>query len=146
MKHCMLEASLASLPAFFSFLEESLLEEPLSRQELQEILTVAEEIFVNIASYAYELEENPGTVDISLEVPAQSGRSMALTFRDSGTPFNPLARGDVDTTLPCQEREIGGLGILMIKNLMDAVEYSLEDGRNTLLLEKTWRHSPDVKV
>ena len=62
---------------------------------------------------------------------------MTIQFLDNGKPFNPLSKEDADTTLSAEEREIGGLGILMVKKSMDEVEYVYEDGKNILTIKKS---------
>ena len=63
---------------------------------------------------------------------------MTITVSDSGRPYNPLARQDPDITLPIEQREIGGLGVLMTKKLMDEVAYEYRDSQNILTLKKSW--------
>ncbi len=92
-----------------------------------------EEIFVNISQYAYT--PKTGKVTIRMEM-TKEPLSVVLTFLDNGIPYNPLAKADPDVTLPAQEREIGGLGIYMVKNIMDDVAYAYQDGRNILKLRK----------
>ena len=94
--------------------------------------TAVEEIFINIASYAYP--ENPGNAVV--ELTCENG-TAEITFTDQGVPFDPLSRTDPDTTLPAEARPIGGLGILMVKKMMDKVTYSREDGCNILTIQKT---------
>lgn len=93
----------------------------------------AEEIFVNIASYAYG--EKTGTARIEETI---RERCVTLCFLDEGRPYNPLEKEDPDTTLSVQEREVGGLGIFMVKNMMDTVEYEYKDGRNSLTMTLSW--------
>ena len=62
---------------------------------------------------------------------------MTIQFLDNGTPFNPLAKEDADITLSAEERKIGGLGILMVKKSMDAVDYTYEGGKNILTIKKS---------
>lgn len=92
-----------------------------------------EEIFVNIASYAYAPHE--GDVEISCAV-GGSPEFITLIFKDSGRPFNPLKKPDPDITLGIEEREIGNLGIFMVKQMMDSVTYEYKDGYNILILKK----------
>lgn len=92
-----------------------------------------EEIFVNISQYAYT--PKTGKVTIRMEM-TKEPLSVVLTFLDNGIPYNPLAKADPDVTLPAREREIGGLGIYMVKNIMDDVAYAYQDGRNILKLRK----------
>ena len=92
-----------------------------------------EEIFVNIASYAYG--EQTGMAFITEEV---TNNSISLCFRDKGIPYDPLAKEDPDTTLSAEEREIGGLGVFMVKTMMDSVTYEYKDGFNCLTMTMTW--------
>ena len=92
-----------------------------------------EEIFVNIASYAYTPDSGDATIRV--EFPEGSG-AVKLTFIDSGTPFDPLEREDPDISLSSEERDIGGLGIYMIKKTMDELRYEYADGQNRLTLIK----------
>ena len=95
-------------------------------------LTV-EEIFVNIAHYAYA----PGTG--KAEITADVGGdplTLTVTFEDSGVPYDPLAKEDPDVTLPAAERQIGGLGIFLVKKNMDDVLYEYRNGKNVLTIIK----------
>lgn len=92
-----------------------------------------EEIFVNIASYAYG--EATGKVCITEEV---TDSSITLCFQDQGIPYDPLAKNDPDITLPAQERQIGGLGVYMVKIMMDDVSYEYKDGYNCLTMKMIW--------
>jgi len=96
-----------------------------------EILIAVEEIFVNIASYAYDSVEEG---DVSLSV-AFDGKAI-IRFEDSGLPFNPLERSNPDPDIPILERNIGGLGIHFVKNMMDDVEYVYSGGKNILTISK----------
>ena len=93
-----------------------------------------EEIFVNIAHYAY-LPEGEGDAIIRCQVGGEP-LQMTIQFVDHGRPFNPLAKEDADITLSAEERDIGGLGILMVKKSMDAVDYKYENGQNILSIQK----------
>ena len=84
-----------------------------------------EEIFVNVANYAYGDEE--GDVIVQLEVDENQAK---FTFIDSGVQYNPLAKPDPDITLSASERQIGGLGIYMVKNMMNDVSYEYVDNTN----------------
>ena len=90
-----------------------------------------DELFTNIASYAYGME----TGEVVIEVHFPDGFAE-ITFRDWGTPYNPLERPDPDVTLPVEKREIGGLGIYMVKKSMDAVSYRYEGGQNILTVRR----------
>ena len=90
-----------------------------------------EEIFINVAHYAY----NPdvGEVEISVEV---TEGDIVLKFTDGGKRYDPLAKEDPDITLSAEDRQIGGLGIYMVKKLVDGISYEYVDGKNILILEK----------
>ena len=92
-----------------------------------------EEIFVNIASYAYEPGE--GEAEIGCMV-TENPPQVILRFMDSGAPFDPLAREEADTSPEGLMGREGGLGILLVKKLMDDVQYSYEDGKNILTIVK----------
>ena len=104
---------------------------PMDKQISLEICI--EEIFVNIASYAYG--EQTGMAFIAEEV---TNNSISLCIKDKGIPYDPLAKEDPDTTLSAEEREIGGLGIFMVKTMMDSVTYEYKDGFNCLTMTMTW--------
>jgi sigma-B regulation protein RsbU (phosphoserine phosphatase) len=63
---------------------------------------------------------------------------MTLIFTDHGRPFNPLEHEDPDITLPLEEREVGGLGLLIVKKTMDTIRYNREGGANRLEFSKSW--------
>ena len=93
-----------------------------------------EEIFVNIANYAYTPEVGNALirVDISGDPP-----TAEITFVDQGRQYDPLAKEDPDVTLPAKDRGIGGLGIFLTKKSMDEVSYAYRDGSNVLTMKKT---------
>ncbi len=91
--------------------------------------TVTEEIFMNIVHYS-------GAPEAELTID-RTDDAVRLSFADRGVPFNPLAREDPDTTLSAEERNIGGLGIFMVKRMMDSVTYAYADGRNVLTVVKS---------
>lgn len=91
----------------------------------------AEEVFVNIASYAYPTGQ--GKVDITCET--VQGYAV-ITFSDDGMPFNPLEGAEPDITLPAEKRNIGGLGLLMTKKIMDEVSYEYKNEKNVLTMRR----------
>ena len=133
MKELELQASLDNLDTVLQFVDEVLEEAGCSMKAMMQIDLAVEEIFVNIASYAY----SPGKGDavIRLEI-AGNPRCAEICFMDSGVPYNPLKKKDPDVTLSAAEREIGGLGIFMAKKSVDDVRYEYRDGRNILTLKK----------
>ena len=98
-----------------------------------QIRLAIEEIFVNISSYAYHPEE--GEAEIRCEVLDDPMR-VIIQFLDGGTPFDPLAREDADTSEEALMAREGGLGILLVKDMMDDVQYTYEDGKNILTIVK----------
>ena len=89
-----------------------------------------EEIYVNIASYAYDDKE--GTAKISFD---KQDNEITLKFEDEGIYYNPLQKEDHDITLSLEERPIGGLGIFMVKEMSKDIEYKREDNKNILILK-----------
>ncbi|MCC8100703.1 MAG: ATP-binding protein [Clostridiales bacterium] len=92
-----------------------------------------DELFGNIVHYAYP--QGGGAVWVRIET---ENKTLILTFRDCGIPYDPLARKDPDITLSLEEREPGGLGIFMVKKSMDALSYEYKDGQNILTVKKAW--------
>lgn len=94
-----------------------------------------EEAFINVASYAFP--DTDGEASVSVDVLNEAGASVCvITLEDGGVPFNPLARPDPDTSLQASDRGIGGLGILMVKKMMDDVDYEYSGGMNRLTMKK----------
>ena len=98
-----------------------------------QISVAVEEIFVNIASYAYAPDKGSATVRVEV---SGDPVTVTITFVDRGVPYDPLAKEDPDVTLSAEERGIGGLGIFMTKKIMDDVAYEYRDGKNILTLKK----------
>ena len=99
-----------------------------------QIAIAVEEIFVNIANYAYRPDVGDATIRCQISTKGQP--QITIEFLDSGKPYDPLKNAEPDTTLPAEERRIGGLGIFMVKRLMDTVKYEYKDGKNILTLQK----------
>ena len=93
----------------------------------------SEEIFINIASYAYVPDK--GNVTVRVEVQDEP-LMITIQFVDHGIPYDPLAKEDPDVTMSAEERQIGGLGIYMAKQSMDDISYRYEDGKNILTMKK----------
>ena len=132
-RELVLEALPENLQKVQSFVGELLEEAACPMKTRMQIDVIVEEVFVNIAHYAYGKRRGKAAVraEVSGEPPA-----VTVTFTDRGVPYNPLDREDPDVTLPAEAREIGGLGIFMTKKLMDEVSYEYRDGRNILTLRK----------
>ena len=112
------------------FLEE--LDCPVKIQMKLEL--AVEEIFVNIASYAYENGE--GKVHITLNAD-KDRKAVTFVFKDSGIKYDPLSKADPDVSLSAEQRQIGGLGIFLTKKIADAIKYEYIDGSNVLTIEKS---------
>ena len=93
-----------------------------------------DELFGNIAHYAYNPEIGQATVRVEV---VEDPLSVVITFIDNGVPYDPLAKADPDTTLSAEERDIGGLGIYMVKKSMDDITYEYKDGQNILTIKKS---------
>ena len=124
-------ARLDSFDDAYAFIHESLETAHLTHKEEISIRLATEEIFVNVAHYAYQ--DNKGMVKIEVEVFKDK---VAITFSDEGIEFNPLEKEDPDISLGYEEREIGGLGILMVKKCMDELNYKRENDTNYFTMIK----------
>ena len=127
-------AKTESLSEVLGFVEETLEGFECSMKIQTAICVALEEVFVNVAHYAYP----DGEGDMSLHI-GFDDQSRAITFRmmDKGVPFDPLAKPDPDITLSAEDREMGGLGIFIAKKMMDSLSYSYENGENVLTMIKT---------
>jgi len=133
MKELELEALTDNLSKVQAFVDEQLEEADCPIKIQMQIDIAVEEIFVNIAHYAYSTET--GKVTVRIEI-LPDPPSVDITFIDKGIPYDPLAKPDPDVTLSAEERKIGGLGIFMVKKSMDDVKYQYLDGHNILTLKK----------
>lgn len=100
---------------------------------MMQIEIAVEEIFINIANYAYHPEVGEATVCCEV---GQNPMEVVIQFLDHGKPFNPLEKEDADTSQDALLEREGGLGILMVKKSMDSVSYTYENGKNILTISK----------
>lgn len=128
-----LDATVENLDKAIAFIDERLEAIDCPAPKQMQIDVAVEELFVNVAHYAYTPEI--GQITLRFEVEEDPKRA-AITFIDSGVPYDPLAKADPDVTLSAEERQIGGLGIYMVKKSMDAMDYEYRDGKNILRIEK----------
>ncbi len=133
MERLEIVAKIENLPEVTAFLDERLEARGCDIRVQTQIDIAAEEIFVNIASYAYDGNEGPAEILFDVD----DNDVVCITFVDSGVPYDPLAKEDPDITLSAEEREIGGLGIFMVKKSMDDLKYEYKDGKNLLSLYKS---------
>ena len=127
------DAKTENLDKVLAFAEEQLAKANCPVKEQTQIGVAVEEIFVNIALYAYAPET--GKADITFDVDKEK-KEAVITFRDKGVAFNPLEKQDPDVTQSAEERQIGGLGIYIVKKTMDEVKYERTDGENVLTIRK----------
>ena len=126
-------AKVENLDEVLAFVDERLENAGCPMRTQTQIDIAVEEIFVNIASYAYQ----PGTGNARIGVLiSEDPLAASIRFIDSGMPYDPLAKEDPDVTLPVEERPIGGLGIYMVKKSMDEVLYENKDGCNIFTIKK----------
>ena len=124
-------AEVDKLPEVLAFVDGLLEENGCPMKTQMQIEIALEEVFVNIAHYAYP----DGTGDAAIRVSITPG-SIEITLIDSGIPYDPLKKPDPDVTLSAEERQIGGLGIFMTKKLMDSIAYKYSDSKNILTIKK----------
>lgn len=122
-----------NLQEVIDFVEEHLENMEASMKATMQVDISVEEIFVNIAHYAYAPEVGEAVIEV--EEDTEKGE-ISITFRDRGIPYNPIAKEDPDLSLSAEEREIGGLGIFMVKKNMDYMKYEYSDGQNILTIVK----------
>lgn len=130
MKELVLEAKIENLDAVIYFVNEELENAGCSLKLQTQISIAIEEVFVNIAHYAYNPKVGYAIIRVFVS------EEVIIEFEDNGAPYNPLEKDDPDITKSVEEREIGGLGIFMVKNIMDTVEYRHEESKNILSIKK----------
>ncbi len=126
-------AETEELDAVLSFVNAPLDTLGVSEEEKIILDIAVEEIYVNIALYAYQPGRGPVTLRWTLE---EDPLRIQIDFMDRGTPYDPLSRQDPDITLSAEERQIGGLGIYMVRKSMDEVSYAYRDGQNCFSMKK----------
>lgn len=133
MKELTIEAAVDNIEAVTEFINEELesLDCPLKAQTQIDI--AIDELFGNIARYAYQPEIGNATVRLEVE---NDPLSVVITFIDNGVPFNPLEQEEPDVTASAKDRKIGGLGIFLVKKTMNLVEYEYNNGQNILKIKK----------
>ena len=133
VKELTIEADVNNLEKVLAFVDEQLEVHDCSPKIQMQIDVAVEELFVNIAHYAYNPEIGAATVRVEIQ---PEPLAVLITFIDNGVPYDPLAKEDPDITLSAEERQIGGLGIYMVKKSMDDITYEYKDGKNILSIKK----------
>ena len=134
MKELTLTATVENIEVVTDFVNEQLeaLDCPMKAQ--MQIDIAIDELFGNIAHYAYNPDVGEATVRVEV---TEDPLAVIITFIDKGVPYDPLAKDDPDVTLGVEERAIGGLGIYMVKKSMDDITYEYKDGQNILAIKKS---------
>ena len=133
MKTMILTAEVDRMDDVLDFINAELEAHDVPMKVIMQIDIAVEELFVNIAHYAYNPEVGEAAVTVDVQ---EEPRGAVIRFVDRGKPYDPLSREDPDVTLGVEERQIGGLGIYMVKKSMDEVSYAYEDGQNILTIRK----------
>lgn len=133
MKELTIAATVENIETVTDFVNEQLeaLDCPIKAQ--MQIDIAIDELFGNIAHYAYNPQVGKATVRVEV---IEEPLGVTVTFIDNGKPYDPLKNEDPDTTLSAEERKIGGLGIYMVKKSMDEITYEYKNGQNILKIKK----------
>ena len=133
MNEIVVNATVENISVITDFIDEQLAVLNCSVKSQMQINVAIDEIFSNIAHYAYPDGAGQATVQFRFE---PETKSVTLCFRDHGIPYNSLNKDDPDVTLPVVDRAIGGLGIFLVKKLMEGITYEYRDGMNVLCISK----------
>lgn len=129
----MLDATVENIPVVTEFVDEQLEQCGCPLKAQMQINIAIDELFGNIAHYAYHPDIGPATVRVEV---TEEPLAVVITFMDKGVPYDPLEAAEPDTTLSAEERPFGGLGIYMVRKSMDEVTYEYRDGKNILKIKK----------
>lgn len=133
MKELTITATAENIETVTAFVNEQLEALACPMKAQIQIDIAIDELFSNIAHYAYTPDVGNATVRVEV---TQEPLAVIITFIDGGVPYDPLTAADPDITLSAQERQVGGLGIYMVKKSMDEITYEYKDGKNILSIKK----------
>jgi anti-sigma regulatory factor (Ser/Thr protein kinase) len=133
MKELTIAATVENIEVVTDFVDQQLEELACPMKAQMQINIAIDELFSNIAHYSYNPEVGQATVRVEV---VENPLAVTITFIDNGIPYDPLAKEDPDLTLSAEERQIGGLGIYMVKKSMDEITYEYKDGQNILSIKK----------
>ena len=133
MKELNIAATVENIEVVTEFVNEQLEAFDCPMKAQIQIDIAIDELFGNIAHYAYNPEVGDATVRVEV---IEDPLAVVITFIDKGVPYDPLAKEDPDITLSAEERQIGGLGIYMVKKSMDDIAYEYKNGQNILRIRK----------
>ena len=132
MKELTVDATVENIATVTEFVNAQLEQSGCPPKIQMQIDIAIDELFGNIAHYAYDPDVGPATVRVEVD----EEPCVIITFIDNGVPHDPLGKEDPDITLSAEERGIGGLGVYMVKKSMDDVSYEYRDGQNILRIKK----------
>ena len=133
MKELTIAATVENIEVVTDFVNQQLEELACPMKAQMQIDIAIDELFSNIAHYSYNPEIGQATVRVEV---MENPLAVSITFIDNGVPYDPLSKEDPDLTLSAEERQIGGLGIYMVKKSMDEITYEYKDGQNILSIKK----------
>lgn len=133
MKELTIAATVENIEVVTDFVNQQLEELACPMKAQMQINIAIDELFSNIAHYSYNPEIGQATVRVEV---MENPLAVSITFIDNGVPYDPLSKEDPDLTLSAEERQIGGLGIYMVKKSMDEISYEYKDGQNILSIKK----------
>lgn len=133
MKEMTIPATVGNIEKVTAFVDEQLEQIDCPPKAQMQIDIAIDELFGNIAQYAYNPDIGPATVRVEV---TQSPISVVITFIDHGVPYDPLKTAEPDISLSAEERAIGGLGIFLVKKTMDEITYEYKNGQNILRIRK----------
>lgn len=136
MKELTIDATIENIAAVTAFVDEQLEQLDCPMKIQMQVDVAIDELFGNIAHYAYHPDIGAATVRVEV---SENPLAVVITFIDNGVPYDPLAKEDPDITLSARERQPGGLGIYMVKKIMDDIVYEYKDGQNILKIRKEIR-------
>ncbi|HIU59732.1 MAG TPA: ATP-binding protein [Candidatus Scatosoma pullistercoris] len=132
MKELTVDATVENIATVTEFVNAQLEQSGCPPKIQMQIDIAIDELFGNIAHYAYDPDVGPATVRVEVD----EEPCVIITFIDNGVPYDPLGKEDPDITLSAEERGIGGLGVYMVKKSMDDISYEYRDGQNILRIKK----------
>ena len=132
MKELTVDATVENIATVTEFVNAQLEQSGCPPKIQMQIDIAIDELFGNIAHYAFDPDVGPATVRVEVD----EEPCVIITFIDNGVPYDPLGKEDPDITLSAEERGIGGLGVYMVKKSMDDISYEYRDGQNILRIKK----------
>ncbi len=135
MEELVVETTMENMNFVLSFIEKAAEDAGCPEKQRKQLILSLEEIYVNIVNYAYK--EQMGECRIFYEV-IETKQGLRIVVKDRGVPFNPLEKENPKLTDSVEEKPIGGLGIYMVRQNMDTIQYHYENGENVLIMEKLW--------